>query len=236
VLPQPLGGGSGLAKWSLTTRCPGVNARTVAENELRRNLVMTSVAERITGLHRASQTAVCIGTELPELLDLPLAATDSLPTSRLRVRADETSLARLRAELRSELAGTTVTAARVHGNLWLGNVTCSRDGAVTGLVNWERSRLDLPAVELMHLICTTRALVEHRELGAVVRDVLTERGVRESEAELLSGALGATELTTRTVVLLMWLRHVHGYTRHPEAPRPSHMWVSHNVHQVLESV
>ncbi len=74
-------------------------------------------------------------------------------------------------ELRSELTGCTATAARVHGNLWLGNVLCSpEDGRVTGIVNWERSRTDLPVVDVMHLVCTTRALVEHRELGAVVRD------------------------------------------------------------------
>lgn len=235
VLPQPLDGGSGPAKWSLTTRCPG-DARTTGDSDDVRSRVVTDLVHRITELHRVTASSVCIGTELPELLDLPLAATDSLPTSRMRVRADESSLARLQAELRAELAGTTVTAARVHGNLWLGNVVCSATGAVTGILNWERSRIDLPAVEMLHLICTTRALVEHRELGAVVRDVLAAGGVRDGEAELIRAAPGAGELSMRTAVLLMWLRHVHAYTRHRDGPRPSHVWVSHNVHQVLESV
>ena len=49
-------------------------------------------------------------------------------------------------------------------------------------------------------------------------------------------APGADELSSRTAVLLMWLRHVQGYARHFEGSRPSHVWISHNVHQVLESV
>ena len=131
-----------------------------------------------------------------------------------------------------------MTAGFVHGNLWLGNVVCAEaDGQVTGIVNWERCRMDLPVVELMHLVCTTRALVERRELGAVVRDVLGRGGLPGRGSPADRRALpGADELSTRTAVLLMWLRHVHGYTRHTAGTRPSDVWVSHNVHQVLESV
>ena len=60
--------------------------------------------------------------------------------------------------------------------------------------------------------------------------------VRDDEAELISTIPGATELSTRTVVLLMWLRHVHGYAQRAAGTRPSDVWLSHNVHQVLESV
>ncbi len=88
----------------------------------------------------------------------------------------------------------------------------------------------------MHLVCTTRALVERTELGAVVRGVLADGGFRDRESELIQAAPGADELSSRTAVLLMWLRHVHGYTRHSAGTRPSDVWVSHNVHQVLESV
>jgi hypothetical protein len=174
--------------------------------------------------------------DLPDLLELPQAATGTLPTTRLRVRADETSLARLQEELRRELGGATVTAGLVHGNLWLGNVRATPEGRVTSLVHWERSRLDLPVLDLLHLVCTTRAEVEHRELGAVVRDVIAGGGLRDDEQALVGMAPGAGELSPRTAVLLMWLRHVQGYARHFEGSRPSHVWMSHNVHEVLESV
>jgi aminoglycoside phosphotransferase (APT) family kinase protein len=221
----------------LDSRRPGIDARTIVTDARLGAVMTTDLVARITGLHRATVEPVSIGDDLPELLDLPLAVTDSLPTSRMRVRADETSLARLQAELRADLAGSTVTASSVHGNLWPGNVVCSEaDGRVTGIINWERSRLDLPVTELMHLVCTTRALVEQRELGAVVRDVLGSGAFRDAEAELIRTAPGADELSTRTAVLLMWLRHVHGFTRQSRGARPSDVWVSHNVHQVLESV
>jgi hypothetical protein len=110
------------------------------------------------------------------------------------------------------------------------------DGALTGVVNWERSGTDLPAVELMHLVCTTRALVEGIELGGVVRAVLAAGRLRDDEAELLASMPGAAELSPRTAVLLMWLRHVQGYTQRVAGARPSEVWMSHNVHQVLESV
>lgn len=178
-----------------------------------------------------------VANDLPELLDLPIAATRSFPTTALRLTADATSLARLRDELRSELTSCTVTVARVHGNLWLGNVLCSpSDDRVTGIVNWERSRTDLPVVELMHLVCTTRASVERRELGAVVRDVIAAGDLRPHEAALVQTAPGATEVSPRTAVLLMWLRHVQGYAQRAAGTRPSDVWLSHNVHQVLESV
>jgi hypothetical protein len=155
----------------------------------------------------------------------------------LRLTADATSLARLRDELRSELTSRAVTAAGTHGNLWLGNTLCSPgDGRVTGIINWERSRADLPVVELMHLVCTTRAFVERQELGAVVRDVITAGGLREDEAALVRTAPGAGEVSPRTAVLIMWLRHVHGYAQRAAGTRPSDLWLSHNVHQVLESV
>jgi aminoglycoside phosphotransferase (APT) family kinase protein len=143
----------------------------------------------------------------------------------------------LRAELRADLAGRTVTTGVVHGNLWLGNVRCRPDdGRVTAVVGWERSRLDMPVLEVVHLVCTTRALVARCELGAVVREVLAVGGFPDDETELIRSAPGADELSVRTSVLLTWLWHVHGYTRRAAGTRPSDVWVSHNVHQVLESV
>jgi hypothetical protein len=198
--------------------------------------VQEDLAARIVALHRATAVSRRLEVDLPDLLQLPSTATGTLPTTRLRVRADETSLARLQDELRRELEGATVTAALVHGNLWLGNVRATPEGRVTGLVHWERSRIDLPVLDLLHLVCTTRGEVECRELGAVVRDVIAGGGLREDEQALVSMAPGADELSPRTAVLLMWLRHVQGYARHFEGSRPSHVWMSHNVHQVLESV
>jgi O-antigen/teichoic acid export membrane protein len=235
VLPEVLEAGSGAREWSLLSRGAGVDGLALAASG-DAAAVQRDVAERMNELHRATAVPRRLDVDLRELLDLPLTATGTLPTTRLRVRADETSLARLQDELRRELEGATVTAALVHGNLWLGNVRATSEGRVTGLVHWERSRLDLPVLDVLHLVCTTRAEVERRELGAVVRDVIAGGGLRDDEQALVGMAPGAGELSPRTAVLLMWLRHVQGYARHFEGSRPSHVWMSHNVHQVLESV
>jgi O-antigen/teichoic acid export membrane protein len=235
IVPNVLASESGRREWSLVSRGSGVDALTLAARG-GIDAVQADLAARMVGLYRATAVPRRLDVDLPDLLDLPLSATGTLPTTRLRAGADEMSLARLQDELRRELEGATVTAAFVHGNLWLGNVRATPDGVVTGLVHWERSRLDLPVLDLLHLVCTTRGQVEHRELGAVVRDVIASKGLRDDEQALVGMAPGADELSSRTAVLLMWLRHVQGYARHFEGSRPSHVWMSHNVHQVLESV
>jgi O-antigen/teichoic acid export membrane protein len=235
IVPDLVARGSSPHEWSVVTRGAGVDGlRLVGDGSAA--AVQADLAARIVELHRATAVSRRLDVDLPDLLELPQLATGSLPTSALRVRADETSLARLQEELRRELEGANVTAALVHGNLWLGNVRATPDGRVTGLGQWERSRLDLPVLDLLHLVCTTRAEVERRELGAVVRDVVAGGGLRDEEQALVGMAPGAGELSPRTAVLLMWLRHVQGYARHFEGSRPSHVWMSHNVHEVLESV
>ncbi len=235
IVPEVIGSGASPHRWSLTSRGGGTDGLTLVEQG-HATVVQADLAARIVELHRATADVRRLDVELPDLLELPQVAAGGLPTTRLRVRADETSLARLQDELRRELEGATVTASLVHGNLWLGNVRATPEGRVTGLGHWERSRVDLPVLELLHLVCTTRAQVEHRELGAVVRDVLRRGGLRDDEQALVASAPGADDLSSRTAVLLMWLRHVQGYARHFEGSRPGHVWMSHNVHQVLESV
>jgi O-antigen/teichoic acid export membrane protein len=235
IVPAVLAAQSGRREWTLLSRGGGVDGLTLAARG-RADAVQADLAARVAELHRATAVPCRLDVDLTDILELPQSATGTLPTTRLRAGADEMSLARLQDELRRELEGATVTAALVHGNLWLGNVRATADGAVTGLRHWERSRLDLPVLDLLHLVCTTRSAVEHRELGAVVRDVIAGNGLRDDEQALVGMAPGAGELSSRTQVLLMWLRHVQGYARHFEGSRPSHVWMSHNVHQVLESV
>ncbi len=159
VLPEPVGSDAESSSWSLDRRAGGVDARTVVGDHPVLAALSRDVVDRVAALHRATGTH---GRARRGPSRRSSASRSGRPTRcpapRLRLRADETSLARLQAELRADLAGRTVTAGFVHGNLWLGNVRCRpEDGRVTALVGWERSRVDLPALEVMHLVCTTRA-------------------------------------------------------------------------------
>jgi hypothetical protein len=65
--------------------------------------------------------------------------------------------------------------------------------------------------------------------------VLAAGALDAAGASLLERVPGATEFSVRSATLLTWLRHVRRLMeRGPRAVGA--VWMSHNVHQVLESV
>jgi hypothetical protein len=235
VLPDVRRGAAGAAVWSVETRPPGYDAGEVLVSRDARDRLVTEVVERMTALYAATARPVDVAGDVSAMLEVALAALEALPASRLRAPADAAKLEQLEAELREQLRRGDLTIARVHGNLWPGNVVCApRTTTVTGIVNWEWSGWDLPGVDVMHLLLTSTAAVEGRELGAVVRDVLAADRLAPPDAGLLAGVPGAGELSVRSTVLLAWLRHVR--RRIERDAGVGAVWVSHNVHQVLESV
>ena len=58
-------------------------------------------------------------------------------------------------------------------------------------------------------------------------------GWPERETRLLDGVPGAGEITPRAAILLAWLQHLGGKGRRAFA---SDVWMTHNVHRVLEHV
>jgi hypothetical protein len=235
VVPETLRASAGVRVWALETRRGGTDARRLFADPAVRERWTAGAIARLDGLFRATARLVVVPDEMPELLTLPTAALAGLPGSALRVRADAATQTRIEEELRAELTGRAITMARVHGNLWPGSLRCGPGGNVTGILGWERSHIGVPAADVVHLELTTRALAERRELGAVVREALTG-GAADEIAARCALVPGGTELSIRTLVLLVWLEHVHDWLRGPEDSRPGAVWVSQNVHQVLESV
>ncbi len=168
------------------------------------------------------------------LVDEPLCKTKAAAATQLRALADARSLERARAELREQLAGRTLTMAFVHGNLWLGNVLWTPESVeVSGIIDWIRTTPGIPVVDVVHLACSTRALAERREIGSVVCELLDGDEWPAREAQLLRSVPGATEISSRAAVLLAWMQHV-AITGHGSLE--NNVWVTHNVHQVLERV
>jgi O-antigen/teichoic acid export membrane protein len=234
VLPGGRRGEAGAIVWSVEDRPPGRDARELVADPEARERVLADVVTRMRALYDA--TARPSGVDASELLGSAFAALDALPATRLRGAADAAKLAQLEHELSDQLRSGSPTVARVHGNLWVGNVVCAPGTSiVTRIVNWEWSDWDLPVVDVMHLLLTTRSQVEDRELGAVVRDLLGAGALDPSEAELLASVPGASELSVRSAVLLAWLRHVRRRVERG-AGEVGSLWMTHNVHQVLESV
>ncbi len=161
--------------------------------------LLDDLAGRMSALYSATGgCAVVDDDRFSALVERPLSATGAFATSRLREQADANSIDRARRELAGQLAGRMLTTAVVHGNLWLGNVLRTPGTAVvSGVVDWTFATPGIPVVDIVHLACSTRALEQHREIGAVVCELLELDGWPEREARLLERVPGAVEITPR---------------------------------------
>ena len=235
--------------WVLESRRPGLDARGVVQpvngsgphgpngNTTR---LLRDLHARMNTLYGATARSTLVDEEtIGVLVEDPVcamrgAAAQGAVATHVRALSDAKSIDRARAELREQLAGVLVTTAVVHGNLWLGNVLWEpASGAVTGIVDWTRIAPGIPIVDAAHLAISTVALEERHEFGTVVRELLQRDRWPDREAELLASVPGSTDISRRAVILLAWLSHVAG--KGPSA-LGNHVWVAHNVHQVLESL
>jgi aminoglycoside phosphotransferase (APT) family kinase protein len=126
----------------------------------------------------------------------------------------------------------------VHGDFSPGNLRVTPDGGrITGIVDWENSSsVDLPMLDLLQLILSSRVERERCELGDVLGKLLNVSGLAAHEARLLDRAqscLGGEALEFRDLLLLTWVRHVaDNLTRSSDLNR-HRWWVKKNVESVL---
>jgi len=167
----------------------------------------------------------------------PIRLMLDAPRPRIRTDVDLQRYAACERELRAELTSQPLTTALVHGDLWLGNVLWdSAIGGVGGVIDWDASHRGIPALDIVSLVCTTRAIVEQVELGSVARELLRTETWRPVEADLISSSPGAGELSPRVLVLLWWCQHVAANLRKSQSYERNSVWLAHNVHRVLDAV
>jgi aminoglycoside phosphotransferase (APT) family kinase protein len=128
----------------------------------------------------------------------------------------------------------------VHGDLWFGNAMLSTDGsAVTGLVDWTSSLPSgLPAVDMAHLMISSRAIASGRDEGMAAARLLDGRDpLTAFERELLDqhGAGLSDVIRLEDLVLLAWLQHV-GHVLGGSKLRLPRLWLRRNVDPVLALV
>ncbi|MDX6664871.1 MAG: hypothetical protein QOG68_1077, partial [Solirubrobacteraceae bacterium] len=99
----------------------------------------------------------------------------------------------------------------------------SGDGSkVSAIVDWELSREPAPReLDLYHLLITTRAAVEQRELGDVVAAILGDRTLTRP---------------VRTFTLLAWLHHLAANIEKSNRYGLSRRWIRGNLDPVLAAV
>ena len=219
---------------------PGVDARRLVRNPAARMRVLLAAADAISGLHRRTASPTVID-------DVSIGRWVQEPISLLRDLCGELggtarwsrTLDRLSAQMRESLLERTATLAWIHGDLCFANILVTPDGgSLTGFVDWELADgHGLPALDFLHLLLSTRALVQRRQIGAVALELLERPAWTEVERTLLSaipleGPLDGPDL--RTLVVLCWLRHVASNLAKSGAYARNRLWIESNVIDVLE--
>lgn len=241
LFPTMLAEGDGPAGYYLLeSALTGADARSVLRSSETRNRMLAAATTVITTVHRRTQVRRSAGQGT---LDAWVCSPIRVVRSGLGAGADQASAALdgLSRELRSALVGRELTLGRVHGDFSPGNLLVSPDGGtITGLVDWGSSEpFGLAALDVMQLLLATRAEVERRELGSVVRDRLAGRSWTGQERRLLGAAGGAqaqAEPGLRALLLLSWLRHVSGNLEKSRRYAGNAVWLRCNVHTVLEAL
>ncbi len=193
-------------------------------------------------LHRRTARSITVDdSTLRRWVEEPLErlrAGMALGASESRSRAAIKALA---ADLDSALRGRHVAVSWVHGDFVPGNILVSPDGAsVTGIVDWElASPGDLPLLDTIQFLVATRTLVQQRELGAVLFELLSGPSWTAEETALLAAAqegLPGDTVNPKALLLLSWLRHVDANLSKSERYAHHSLWVARNVDVILRYV
>jgi aminoglycoside phosphotransferase (APT) family kinase protein len=198
--------------------------------------LLAAVAAAIRPLHEATAAEEAPSAEdIERWVDRRVGLVLQLTGSEARRdRSVDARLAALCSTLRESLLGSPIRTARIHGDLWTGNVLIERDPggapAVSGIVDWDSSTGNEPPFQdLLHLQMYTQKLVERAPLGTVIVRALAGKGPQPS----LAGQVEPPTLTRREELLLYWLRQVEvNLVRNP-AGSADPRWRRRNVDPVI---
>jgi hypothetical protein len=145
----------------------------------------------------------------------------------------------LEKQLSETLLGQQLAVSRIHGDYWPANILISPDGSqVTGIVDWELSRpVGLPSMDLINLLTSTRRILEEKELGTILVEILTENCWRIDEKELCDYAsqqLDGGIPGIRESLLLFWIHHISANLETTWRYLLNPVWVYNNFVVVLD--
>jgi aminoglycoside phosphotransferase len=225
------------SRYVLERALPGHNAAALAWDPWLRGRVQAAAAEVLRALRERTGVATAVDTEsverwLARPLDLVRQKIGSQDASAGR------GLERVAAEVRASLVGHRLMVGWVHGDFWLGNLLVTPDGeAATGILDWDCAGEEEPhLLDLLHLVVYTRRLVERRELGGVVRELLGGGSWSDRELSLLESSGTSVEKEadlTRAALLLCWLRHLAANLLQSDGYASNRLWLRRNVDPVL---
>ncbi|MEU1275156.1 aminoglycoside phosphotransferase family protein [Streptomyces sp. NPDC005799] len=219
---------------------PGIEGDTLLQRspQLARP-VTVSALEAIRELHRATGRREVVTARVGHWVDPRLAVLAEEVRWCRRGEGAE-ALALLRDRVVRALAGRSLLVAWTHGDFHPGNVLLTRrHGELCGVIDWAGALPEGPSVLDCHtFVLTMRHLLERRQLGQVVADVVRRASLLPEDRRLLAeaGELASDAECETAFTLLTWLWHVAGNVAKSARYGRSHRWVADNVVSVLSEV
>ena len=218
----------------------GAGGGTAERSDRKSSELLITAGRAITGLHRATETLTVLTDDgVPRQVDQRIEA--ALRDGRLKLKPrHEAALNRMQSELRSTIVDRRVPVGWIHGDYWFGNVVIDPAGETSGIVDWGGMQItSLPGIDLVHLILTTRAIEQNRELGSVVLAALEDDHLSDAEAAvmaMLTTPDAVDDVPWRALVLLTWVHHITSRARYWSGSAGRWLWTTRNVGEVLEAL
>jgi aminoglycoside phosphotransferase len=240
VLPAVLANGhAGGHDFVVKQRLPGVDLRQLANAPRAFAEGQWAATGSITDLHQLTGRRLHADEDhVGRWVHAPALVLRQFSQAHLQGGQYTRTVDRLAGNLNDALLGRAFWVSRIHGDFAPGNIMVAQDGArVTGLVDWEMSvEDDLPQLDVMQLLLSSRMLLRRREMGDVVLGLLNNEDWSSHEWSLLEHSfttLGNRELSTRDLVLMCWLRQVTDTLQKSTRYTTSMIWSVKNIEQVL---
>ncbi len=235
LLPLTLGMGSIEGRWyRVEAPVPGQDARVALRQGDTVDMVVRAALATVAELHRRTGVQVLLDQQLvASLVDEHFCTIQALLTER-RARKSLAALTIWWDDVRTSLEGRRTRLAWTHGDYFPGNVLIGPDAAVTGIVDWEQAReRDLPIMDVLNWLLTTRMILRRQEFGDAVRDVLDGDCWSQDERRFLADETSERELPLGPLVRLCWAHHVAGAMTKSPAFASNPVWVRANIDSVL---
>lgn len=236
---------------TVETAVSGIDGLQILRDAERVKLAVAAVNLVLADMHkRTSETQVLDDDWAVQWIDRPInvAISSNGPFGKQKKRA--VIFDSLRRELRHVFVGREMALGLGHGdispaNLFFSEAVGSGDKVeVTGIIDWETSRLDaLVALDACHMGLTFQMELSGEELGPVVRDFLEHRRWSD-EQQSIFGATGfncefgqtSDQRLGRAIVLLTWLHHVATILSKSDRGSNNLLWTTVNVNRVLPMI
>jgi O-antigen/teichoic acid export membrane protein len=217
---------------------PGVDAQQLLAAGVPAPDVLEAAAKTIAELHRRTRAELVIGDAiLREWVDEPL---DVLERHAARDEGEawlRGALGRLRTELHEALIGNRVSVSWTHGDYVPGNVILDPVGrTVNGIVDWELSSTpNMPMLDIVQLMLSTRTTTRRRELGEIVIAALDGTWGASDRAllERTRRALPEGNVGDRELILLAWVRHTASMLTKAPGYAGNWLWTKSNLEAPL---